>query len=379
MREEYEEASDEGTGEADYESYGNGEADYEDFEEDARSDARWRAGERRRIMLERRREAELRRLEQRPPSPLWRPSQPWSEMPPGAVRVPGPSPRWLPRAPLDLDPGVIWPPVSDLTGEDGWTEDFEAEDFADALRSAMREEYADASDEEMGDALMNVLGSMSPAEAINFGSALNRIGKSASQLVSDPTFVSVAGTALPILGGAAGTLIGGPAGTAVGTTLGRVAASALPARPAPPAAPARPVAATPAPSAAAMVAPVISPRSPGPASAAVAGGSAAAAQGLVLTQQPDVLRSLLATALGQPGRKQVSGVPAAQLLALLSHVFGQAAADADELMYLEQEADDAESVPDDAPAASLRSLYADLLGADNFELAEAAELEEMDP
>jgi hypothetical protein len=40
-----------------------------------------------------------------------------------------------------------------------------------------------------------------PAEAFNFGSALDRIGKSASQLVSDPRFVSVAGTALPILGG----------------------------------------------------------------------------------------------------------------------------------------------------------------------------------
>ncbi len=60
---------------------------------------------------------------------------------------------------------------------------------------------------------------------------------------------------------------------------------------------------------------------------------------------------------------------------MLSQVIGQAAADADELMYLEQQQAEAmESAPDGAPAA-LRSLYPDLLGADNLELAEAAELD----
>jgi hypothetical protein len=109
----------------------------------------------------------------------------------------------------------------------------------------------------------------------------------------------------------------------------------------------------------------------------VAAGSAAAAQGLVLTQQPDVLRGLLATALGQHGRQLVSGVPVAQVLALLSQVFGQAAADADELVYLDQQADATEGVLEEAPAGSIRSLYADLLGADNLELAEAPELAEV--
>jgi hypothetical protein len=109
---------------------------------------------------------------------------------------------------------------------------------------------------------------------------------------------------------------------------------------------------------------------PGPASP-VAGGSAAAAQGLVLTQQPDVLRSLLATALGQHGRQSISGVPVPAVLGLLSQVFGKAAADADELMYLGQPGT-AESVLDDAPADAPESLYADLLGADNLELAETA-------
>jgi hypothetical protein len=293
---------------------------------------------------------------------------------------------------LDLDPGAIDPPWDDLAESDGWSEELEAEDFGGALRSSLREEYADASDEEMDDAVVSVLGSMSPAEGFNFASALNRIGKSASQLVSDPTFASIAGTALPILGGAAGTLVGGPAGTAVGTSLGRAAASALPARAAPPGVPARqptpptrpvgpspapapPAAATPAPGTPALTA--SAPPSPGPAPA-VAGGSAAAAQGLVLTQQPDVLRSLLAAALGEHGRKEVGGVPVAHMLDLVSDVFRRAANDADELMYLEHRGDDGESVPGGPPAASLRSLYADLLGADNFELAEAAEAAERD-
>ena len=111
-----------------------------------------------------------------------------------------------------FDSSGIFGPAHDLPGEDGWFEDLGADDFVDALRSTMREEYADASDEEMGDALTNLLGSMSPAEAINFASALDRIGTSASELASDPTVAAVAGAALPVLGGAAGTLGSGPEG-----------------------------------------------------------------------------------------------------------------------------------------------------------------------
>jgi len=256
----------------------------------------------------------------------------------------------------------------------------------------LHEEYADASDEEMSDALANMLDSISPAEAVSFASALNQIGKGASQLISDPAFAAVAQVALPVLGGAAGTMIGGPVGAALGGKLGSLAASALPTRPAPAQATARPVAAVPAPTAAvaspagimapaavvaaapapsapAIIPPGIPPPVPGSASP-VASGSAAAAQGLVLTQQPDVLRSLLATALGQHGTQTVSGVPVAQVLGLLSQVFGKAAADADELMYLDQQSDAAESVLD-ATGDSAGWLYADLIGADNLELAEA--------
>src|SRR5690348_10498253 len=207
--------------------------------------------------------------------------------------------------------------IDPAAGEFGWTEGLDAAELTEVLRSTLHEGYADASDEELDDALANVVDSMSPAEAINFASALNRIGKSAGQLISDPTFVSIAQTALPVLGGAAGTLVGGPVGTALGGQLGSLAASALPTRPAPPSAAAQPVAAAPVPAQPAVAAPApsapaVTPPSPVSASP-VAGGSAAAAQGLVLTQQPDVLRSLLATALGQHGRQTVSGVPVAQV------------------------------------------------------------------
>jgi hypothetical protein len=283
-----------------------------------------------------------------------------------------------------LDGSGIYPTAGALVGGPGWTEGQDADELADVLRSTLHEGYADASDDEMEDALANVLDSLSPAEAFNFGSALHQIGKSASRVVSDPAFVSAARTALPVLGGATGTLIGGPAGTVLGGKLGSLAASALPARPTSgpvtalpaaavsspgvPGSATHPVVAAPAPSAAAIALPSSAPQ-PGLASPA-AGGSAAAAQGLVLTQQPEVLRSLLATALGQHGRQAVSGVPVAEVLGLLSRVFGRAAADADELMYLGQQPDAAESVLDatDDPADLL---YADLLGADNLEFSEA--------
>jgi hypothetical protein len=296
-----------------------------------------------------------------------------------------------------IDRSGVYPPTEDLTGESSWTDGLGTWELADVLRSTMREEYADASDEEMSDALETVLEAMSPAEALNFGSALNQIGKSATRLASDPTFIQAVRTAAPIAGGALGTVIGGPVGTALGSKLGSLAANALPTGAPPPSAAAvaappaaavavpgipapataQPVAATPVPSTTAMPSAELPPPAPGPASS-VAGGSDAAAQALVLALHPDVLRSLLATALGQHGRQRVSGVPAAQVITLFSQVLGQAAADADELMYLGQQADAPESLPEEASADSAWSLYSDLLGADNLELAEAVEWEGLD-
>jgi hypothetical protein len=262
-----------------------------------------------------------------------------------------------------------------------WADEADAAELAEALRSALDEGYAEASDEAMDDALANVLDAMSPAEGFNFASALNRISKGAGQLISDPAFVAVAQTALPIVAGAAGTALGGPVGGALAGKLGSLAAGALQARPAPappapapaplaPPAPAAPAAA-PAPAAPPARAPLAPASVPAAEASSVAAGSAAAVQGLVLTQQPEVLCSLLATALGQQGRQTVSGIPVAQVLGTLSQIFAKAAADADELMYLRQQPDSAESVSADVYADSADELYADLLGADNQELAEA--------
>jgi hypothetical protein len=183
----------------------------------------------------------------------------------------------------------------------------------------------DAGDaEDLDEALEAVLDEMSPAEAFNFGKALRTIQSATGK------------AALPAGAAALGTVIGGPAGTALGSRLGTAAAKALPGRPKTP--------------------PVTIPP--------VAGGSAAAAQGLVLTQQPDVLQALLALALGEHGRKSVNGVPVAAVMNMLSSVFGQAAADADELLYLGDS--DGESDP---PIPGDRSLYVALIDADNEELS----------
>jgi hypothetical protein len=313
-----------------------------------------------------------------------------------------------------LDDSGSYPSLGGLMGDMAWAEVMGPEELADVLRSTLRQEYASASDKEMGDAVESVLDSLSAAEAFSFGAAFKQIGNSVGQVTSDPAFAQIVRTAAPIVGGAVGTAIGGPLGTALGSQLGSLAAKALPPQAKPPAAPAPPipplapptpapaaalVPAAPSPGVAAAPPPELPPsatsslavRGPSATTAPsdiplpaagraspVAGGSVAAAQGLVLSQHPDILRGLLATAMGQYGRQEVSRVPVAQLLTLFSQVIGQAAADADELMYLEQQPDAAESVLEDAPVGSIRTLYADLLGADNLELAEAVGWEGLD-
>lgn len=264
---------------------------------------------------------------------------------------------WFPDEYDDIDAAdpadVLWDAVSDIESED-----MDATDLADVLWDALSDDYADADPDDVADALAEMLETMSPAEAFNFAKAFKQIGRSAGKVVANPVFGQIAGTVLPIAGGAVGTVFGGPVGTALGSSLGSAAAGALSkgarSRPGLPAV--------------------------GRAIPAVAGGSAAAAQGLVLTQQPEVLKSLLALSMGSQGQKSVNGVPVAKVLSMLSSVFGQAAADADELMYLDQEgvdqADDSGDFAGDTETAQdpSRTLYTRLLDADNDEFAHAAGL-----
>lgn len=235
----------------------------------------------------------------------------------------------------------------------------ESEELAEVLRDALHDDYADADPDDLDGALVEVLGSMSPAESFNFAKALQQIEKGAGRILSDPVVGQVARTALPVAGGALGTVVGGPVGTALGTRLGTAAASALPGR--------RPASPT--------AGPAVAPAAAVPGSApapAVAGGSAAAAQGLILSQKPEILTGLLRLAMGQHGQTSVDGVPVASIMNMLSAVFGQAAADADELMYLDQDraAWDPEAVFDDAGAPTDRSTYALLIAAENDDLAD---------
>jgi hypothetical protein len=156
-----------------------------------------------------------------------------------------------------------YPSVSQLTGESGWSGDLRSEELADVLRSSLRAEYADASDEELRDALEDIFDAMSPAEEFSFGAALSQAGKSFIRLAADPTFRQVVRTAAPIAGGALGTVIGGPVGTALGTRLGNLAAGAL-AAPAPPAPPPAPPAAAPPTAAPAVVPPPVATVTPAP-------------------------------------------------------------------------------------------------------------------
>ena len=246
-------------------------------------------------------------------------------------------------------------------GADDWPQEADAwfdlpdelgDDLGEVLREVLDGEYDEAGAGELGEALDSMLESMSPAEAFSFSKALGQIQRAAGSVVSDPAFGQVVRTALPMAGGALGTVIGGPAGTAIGTSLGSTAAKSLSARPT--ATKASPAAAGP------VVRPTTTP---------VAGGSAAAAQGLVLTQQPDVLKGLLALAMGQHGQKTVSGVPVAAIMNMLSSVFAQSAADADQLMYLEEGAD----AEDTGVDLSGRAMYLALLDADNQDLVDALE------
>jgi hypothetical protein len=225
----------------------------------------------------------------------------------------------------------------------------DAVDLTGALRSALHVDYAGAPPEQLDDALDSMFESLSPAEAFNLGKALRQIERGASAVLSDPTVGQIARTALPLAGGAVGTLIGGPAGTAIGRSLGGAAAKALPTG--------RGGSGVPAPNPGATVA------RPAPTV-----GSPAATQGLILTQQPQVLQSLVAAALGERGRTEINGVPIGAVLNMLSSVFGQAAADADALLDAGAESSEAwagssrypmrdRTDPDDRA----RSLYAFLL------------------
>lgn len=192
----------------------------------------------------------------------------------------------------------------------------ETAELAEALREVLHEDYREATPEEMQEALFNILGTMTPAEGLNFGKILRQIRRAGKKVLDDPTVGQIAQVVLPVAGATVGTLAGGPVGTAVVGKLGQAAGQAF--------------SKGDQPTSAAPTAPV-SPSSP-------QGGSAAAEQLLQLTQNPDVLKSLSSLALGSLGNMNVKlgnggpSVPVGGVMNLIGTLAGKAAADADELL-----------------------------------------------
>lgn len=257
--------------------------------------------------------------------------------------------------------------------EDEWSEDWaeyepdSAGDFAEmaeALRETLHEDYRDASPEQMEEILYEMLAEMTPAEGFSFGKALSSISKVGKSVLRDPSVGKIAGSVLPVAGGALGTFVGGPLGTAVGSKLGQVAGKALSSS-----------------SGQRRRRPRSSPRG-GRTSAG--GGSNAAAQLLQLTQNPAMLQSLLSLSLGSSGRRSVKAgrggpsVPVGAFANLLGKLAGEAAADADELLRESEEGhaylldSEGEYLVDPADSAGrAEALYETLLGAENQQLIES--------
>lgn len=255
-------------------------------------------------------------------------------------------------------------------------EDFDDEDdfgllsdsvpeMAEGLLEVMHESYADASPEEAEQAVYDLLDAMDAAEGFNFGKILKSIAGPVSSVLRNPIVSQIAKTALPIAGGAVGTLIGGPVGTALGSQLGQVAGGAFGGRRRPPrrrrgrrrATRGRPASPT--------------------------AGSAAAAQLLQLTQNPNMLKSLMSLSLGSQGRQSVRvarggpRVPVGGFMNLLSSLATRAAADADELAHDDMESSeylrdsDGEFIVDPSvPEARADALYETLISVENVRLAE---------
>lgn len=212
----------------------------------------------------------------------------------------------------DQDNYTRYPAEVDSAADDDWSIDPE---MIEGFRAAFGEEYGGYPDEIYESVLADLAETMSLAEWGFFKKAIKTISKGAKSALKNPLVRKIVKKGAPVVGGAVGTFFGGPVGTAIGAKLGHAAAGALGGR-----------------QPAAQVARQTRRLPRG----AVRGGSVAAKQALMLTQQPQVLQSLLGLALGQPGKRTVGGVPASQVMGLLSKVFNDAASDADELEYIER-------------------------------------------
>ena len=199
---------------------------------------------------------------------------------------------------------------------DEWEESLED---AETLREVLHEDYADSPSEEMEEALENILNSISLEEGWNIKKILRDVRK-------NKTVGQVLQQGLPLAGATVGTIYGGPLGTALGGAAGNYAAQAFTVKPKGTKRPSGPKNIT-RPSSSAVHPKKTSPN----------GGSTAAAKLLQLTQNPDVLKSLLALSLGKHGKQEIKtdksgkNVKVGAVMNLLSTLLSEAVDDADEL------------------------------------------------
>ena len=104
----------------------------------------------------------------------------------------------------------------------------ETMEMVEGLREVLSEEYKDLDNEEMQEMLYDILESMSPAEAFNFGNILKTVAKGAGSILSNPSTSKTLKTILPVAGQIAGTAFGGPVGAMIGQGIGGFAAQAIP-------------------------------------------------------------------------------------------------------------------------------------------------------
>ncbi len=199
---------------------------------------------------------------------------------------------------------------------DEWEESLED---AETLREVLHEDYADSPSEEMEEALENILNSISLEEGWNIKKILRDIRK-------NKTVGQVLQQGLPAAAGVVGGIYGGPMGSALAAGAAQKATQAFAIEPKGTKRPSRPKKIT-RPSAPVVLLKKTSPK----------GGSTAAAKLLQLTQDPNVLKSILALSLGEHGKQEIKldkngkNIKVGAVINLLSTLLAEAVDDADEL------------------------------------------------
>lgn len=189
------------------------------------------------------------------------------------------------------------------------------------IREVLSPEYRDLPDASIEAIVVASLGEVEPEDVENFLKGLKKFGQSVAKL---------APTVLPIAGTAVGTIFGGPLGATLGGSLGQVAGGAIHGAAAGHSL--KRIGKSAAGSLIRQGAQLI----PGGAGSLVpglgaAGGSPAAAQLLGILNRPEILKSLMAMAVGRAGSSHVpvggSPVPIGAIANLIGTLANQAEAD----------------------------------------------------